>query len=248
MRGPALLAFLLSVGCAHRGGMPVPGPLGSLGTDVGYEEAEAGLVRRESPKPTEAPRSRAERRKARQADAAGQQVAHSVGGMIGKSRVVVDGKTYRADCSGLVEAAYAKAGLDIRGSSADMYELAREMGVLHRKKTPQPGDIAFFDDTYDRNGNGRRDDELSHVAIVEAVEDDGTIILVHRGGNGIVRIRMNLRDPHVGRREDGVVLNDGLRSGKQDGGPRLSGELWKAFGSLWAVPPNKLPADGVAER
>ncbi len=248
MRALALSALLLSIGCAHRGGMPVPGPLGSLGEDVGYEEAEAGLVRRETPEKTEAPRSRAERKRARQESTVGHAVAKGAGGLVGKPKLVVDGRTYRSDCSGLVEASYARAGLTLSGSSADMFALSRELGVLHHKKLPQPGDIAFFDDTYDRNGNGRRDDELSHVAVVEKVEADGTIILVHRGSNGVVRIRMNLRDPHVGRREDGVVLNDGLRSGKQDGGPRLTGELWRAFGSLWAVSGDQLPADGVAAR
>ncbi len=243
----ACVCALLLIGCAHRGGMPVPGPLGSLGQDVGYEQEEAGLARRE-PTKTEAPKTRAERRRAQKESSAGQLVAKSVGGMVGKSKVVVDGRTYRSDCSGLVEAAYARAGRTLAGSSADMYALAREMGVLHKKKIPAPGDVAFFDDTYDRNGNGRRDDELSHVAVVESVDADGTITLVHRGSSGIVRIRMNLKDPHVGRTEDGVVLNDGLRSGKQDGGPRLTGELWRAFGSLWEVPVEQLPADGVAAR
>lgn len=240
-----LLALLLGTGCAHRGGMPVPGPLGSLGQEVGYEEA--GLTRREEP--AEAPRpSRAERRRAKQESASGHAVAKGAGALVGKTRTVVDGRTYRADCSGFVAAAYAKAGLELDGSSADLFELSRELGVLHKKKLPLPGDIAFFDDTYDRNGNGRRDDELSHVAVVEKVEEDGTIILVHRGNAGVVRIRMNLREPHVARREDGVVLNDGLRAGRQDGGPRLTGELWRAFGSLWSVPPEKLPSDGVAAR
>ena len=42
----------------------------------------------------------------------------------------------------------------------------------------------LFRDTYDRNRNRRRDDDLTHVAIVESVASDGTITLVHKGGEG----------------------------------------------------------------
>ena len=226
----------------------MPGPLGSLGEDVGIEEA--GLARRAPEKKPEAPRSRSEKRreKAQQANRDGVAVASAASGLVGKGKLVVNGKTYRYDCSGLVSAAYARTGRELGGSSEDLYELAKDEGVLHRKKLPQPGDVAFFDDTWDRNGNHRRDDDLTHVAIVEKVEPDGTIILIHKGSKGVVRIRMNLSDPSVERTAQGVVLNDGLRSGKADGGPRLTGELWRAFGSFWELPPEPQKQGGVAER
>ena len=44
------------------------------------------------------------------------------------------------------------------------------------------------------------------------------------------------------------MLNDGLRSGKADDGPRLTGELWKAFGSFWELPAEEPTQGGVAER
>lgn len=117
-----------------------------------------------------------------------------------------------------------------------MYDLARREGLLHKRKLPSPGDIAFFDDTYDRNHNRRRDDDLTHVAIVESVDSDGTITLVHKGGRGVMRIEMNLRRPGERRDADGRELNDHLRAtSDKDGGPTLSGELWRAFGSLWAL-------------
>jgi surface antigen len=117
-----------------------------------------------------------------------------------------------------------------------MYELARREGLRHKRKVPSPGDIAFFDDTYDRNHNRRRDDDLTHVAVVESVASDGTITLVHKGGRGVMRIEMNLRRPDERRDADGRELNDHLRASKdKDGGPTLSGQLWRAFGSLWAL-------------
>lgn len=248
------LLLVLTIGCAHRGGMPMPGPLSTLGEEVGRDEA--GLARREPEAGPQAPKTRAEKRKesekrkekALAAHHDGMQVALAASGMVGKGKLVVNGKTYRYDCSGLVSAAYARAGHTLDGSSEDLYNLAKDEGVLHKKKTPQPGDVAFFDDTWDRNGNRRRDDDLTHVAIVEKVEPDGTVILIHKGSKGIVRIRMNLKDPHVERTDDGVVLNDGLRSGKDDGGPRLTGELWRAFGSFWELPTDERGQDGVADR
>lgn len=248
MRLLALIALLS--GCAHRGGLPMPGPLGSLGQDVGWEDEDAGLARREPSPPAPEPSRRQARREARKAEhdaSGGTAVAKAASSWVGSSRTVVNGETYRADCSGFVEAAYARAGLCFAGSSEDLYNRARDEDVLHKRREPTPGDVAFFDDTWDKNGNGRRDDPLSHVAIVESVGEDGTIVLIHRGSKGITRIRMNLRHPDVERSDEGVVYNDGLRSGRDDGGDRLTGELFRAFGSLWAIP-NAQPTETVATR
>lgn len=233
---PGLLVLLpLLIGCAHQG-LPMPGPLGSLGQPVGREEA--GVARNDPPPAKTAPTSRKARKAAAKAATGGEAVAKAAADMVGKSRLVVDGRTYRYDCSGLASAIYAEGGWTISGSTKDLYATAEEEGYLHHKKIPSPGDIAFFDDTYDANHNRRRDDDLSHVAVVESVDDDGTITLIHMGSHGVVRIRMNLKHPDEARAEDGTVLNDGLRAGKDDGGPRLSGELWTAFGSLWKEPPS----------
>jgi peptidoglycan DL-endopeptidase CwlO len=161
-----------------------------------------------------------------------EEIGLAAGEFVGASRLMVDGEKYRYDCSGFICAVYAQTGRSISGSSRDMYEEADEAGLLHYRRRPDIGDVAFFDDTYDRNGNRRRDDELSHVAIVEAIDRDGTISLVHLGNRGVVRMKMNLGQPNEPRNDDGEVINDILRSGR-DGGPELSAELFRAFGSLW---------------
>jgi peptidoglycan DL-endopeptidase CwlO len=176
------------------------------------------------------------RRRARRADPTGQAVADTAASLIGDRRMVVHGTTYRHDCSGLVEASHAGADVSLAGSSKSMYELARREGLLHKRKRPTPGDVVFFDNTYDRNHNGRRDDLLSHVAVVESVDRYGTITLVHKGSRGVVNMHMNLDRPHLRRDEDGRSLNSYLRAtSDRDKGPTLSGELFKAFGSLWAL-------------
>lgn len=216
---------LLCAACAPR--MRFPGPVSAVGKER-HERHPAPVAAREH---------------AGRRDEAGQRVARAAASFVGKSRLVVDGERFRWDCSGFVEAAYAKAGLDYEGSSADLYATARAGGLLDKGKTPRVGDVAFFDDTYDRNKNGRRDDELSHVAIVESIDAAGTITLVHHGSKGIVRIRMNLRRPHDRTDASGTVINDYLRAAKDsDRGPVLTGELFRAFGSLWE------PADAIADR
>lgn len=212
-----LLLWLL--GCAAH--LRPPGPLGGLGgappPPVAVAEAPA--------------------RPAKGGDPAATTVATACS-FLGERRIEVRGETFRFDCSGLVEASLAGAGLRFRGSSAMLFEAAREHGVLHRRRLPQPGDVAFFDDTYDRNGNGRLDDPLSHTAVVEAVAPDGTVTLIHVGSAGVVRFKMNLRHAEDRTGPDGAVVNDYLRARRASDPPRtryLSSELWVGFASFWRL-------------
>lgn len=198
-----LLGILLACAPMYR----MPGPLTDLGRDIPVE----------SRAPTQG----------------GAAIAKAATGFLGVAKLEVRGVSYRGDCSGLVEASLARAGWSYAGSSADLWQLAQDRGVAHRRKRPAPGDIAFFDNTYDRNGNGRLDDELSHSAIVETVAPDGTITMVHYSSNGIVRLRMNLDRPH----DD--TVNDQLRaaSRKDPGATKyLAGELWVGFASFYRSP------------
>lgn len=223
-----LLLLLTACSSVYR----VPGPLASVGQDRTYE-AKAPAV-----KPARAPRAPAARAPVARApqDGAGQQVADTACSLIGARAVVVSGVRYRFDCSGFVEASLAGAGRVFEGSAADLFAIARERGVLHRRHRPDVGDVAFFDDTYDKDGNGRVDDPLTHVGVVTRIGADGTLEIVHLGNSGIVTLAMNLRQPDVHLDDSGRLLNDYLRAPSSKDSPRvhhLSGELWAAFGSLW---------------
>jgi hypothetical protein len=160
----------------------------------------------------------------------GEDIAAGAVSLIGERSLSVGEQSFRYDCSGMVCAAYASAGEHLSGSSRSLFDAAEASGRLHTQALPSPGDIAFFDNSYDRNKNRLRDDELTHVAVVEAVDDEGTITLVHLGSRGIVRIQMNLL------RADDRAVNSYLRApADNDGGPRLTGELWRAFGRFWAL-------------
>lgn len=150
------------------------------------------------------------------------------------------------DCSGLANLAYRKQGLSLlpertdpgEGGVSAIYRKARSLGALHEE--PRPGDLVFFRETYDRNGDGRRNDGLTHIGVVERVEPDGTVTFVHRAGGGVKRSKLNLSQPSVRRDARGQVLNDYLRRPEKTVGPRLAGELLAGFATVdqrWFITP-----------
>ena len=157
------------------------------------------------------------------------------------------GRTFRPDCSGFVEAVYEASGIPMRdavavreedGGSAAM-ALRREvqaLGVLYgAEREPLPGDLVFFEDTWDRNGNGRRDDGITHAGLVTAVLPDGTVEFVHRGGRGVSRARLHLGTPDLPRTRDGEVRNSPLRVARRPdprASPALAGQLFAGFGRI----------------
>ena len=180
-----------------------------------------------------------ERRAARGRETDGERVAKAAAHYIGKTSLTCNGKSYRYDCSGFVNVSYARAGYDLGLlNTASLYDLAKEEDLYHRRRRPLVGDVVFFDNTYDRNGNGKLDDPLSHVAIVESIDEDGTITLIHKGSSkGVVRIMMNLEHPEEARSPEGKVWNTPLRS-KSSKDPRgteyLTGQLWVGNASFWS--------------
>lgn len=210
----------------------MPGPLHALGRGADepvpeYLARRAGAAAPAATRTGGAPTATARR------------IAAAAEGFVGDARLMVAGEAYRYDCSGLVEASLAKAGLAHSGSSAMLHDAARDAGALHRRRLPAVGDVAFFDDTYDRDGNGALDDVLTHSAVVVGVATDGTVEMVHVGSNGVTRLTMNLRHPHDRSGPEGQVWNDYLRAKtRRDplGTRYLAGELWVAFASFWSAP------------
>jgi peptidoglycan DL-endopeptidase CwlO len=131
------------------------------------------------------------------------------------------------DCSGYVLDAYRAAGVKVAlgppgvSRSETLYRSGEPVD------RPRPGDLAFFDDTYDRNRDGRRGDRFTHVALVEAVDGDA-VTLLHRGGK-VERIRLDLAHRDDPSRNDAVRLR---RPRDVPGTRYLSGELLTAFGQL----------------
>jgi len=174
-------------------------------------------------------------------DVRGQQIVAAAQRFLGVDALVVNGETYRWDCTGLVEAIYAQFGLPYWGSVDMFFDGAAALGVVHRRRIPFPGDLIFFDDTHDFNKNGLVDDTFSHIGVVESVADDGTITLIHLAGPaGVYRCKMNLRYPTERYNAAGEEINSVLRVGQTvDGGAPtlLTGETWFAFASIRTTSP-----------
>ena len=233
-RLPALLATLALAGCAsgaptggramqaalrHRGFTPAAAPraLPSSGPERAAHPA--------APAPSPDARAR---------------VVAAAARLVGKPQVVLAGRRWPADCTGLVEGAYAQAGQRLRGAAkagdngvTAMYRHAQANGRVFTGGRPLPGDLVFFRETYDQNRDGRRNDGLTHVGIVEDVDASGTVTVIHRVSRGVVRYRMNLARPGLQRDpKTGEVLNDRLRVPGR-GRPQVrTGQLFAAYATL----------------
>ncbi len=156
----------------------------------------------------------------------------------------VGDKVVRKDCSGLVMAAYSASGFPLeaylsadtqKGESlvARLYRGLAERGRIHEHKVPEVGDLVFFDNTFDRNRDGRANDPLTHVGIVESVKADGTVIVIHHARGGALRTRLNLFHPKMRRDpKTGQALNHYLRFADGSKKKRLAGELFAGFATV----------------
>jgi len=170
-------------------------------------------------------------------------VVASAARLLGLRALVTDGRRIGYDCAGVMRAVFLEHGIDLYADVPAapgvngvrrIHEHLRRHGHLHAGPRPRRGDLVFFDDTWDFNGDGRANDPLTHVGLVERVGRDGTIIFISRVARGIERYRLNLHHPGVHRDAAGRLLNVYLRRRR----PRdradvhyLAGELWSGFGS-----------------
>lgn len=178
------------------------------------------------------------------ANARQQALVRSAIGFLGRPRIEVNDRRFTFDCSGLARGVYLSQGIDLYEGVDDadgpngvrlIYRYVKRHGRLHHGPTVHPGDLVFFHNTWDFNGDGRLNDLLTHVGVVARVEHDGTVVFVSRVSGGIERYRMNLRTPTNHRTSDGRVLNDFMRK-KRSRDPHatqyLTAELFAAFGTL----------------
>jgi len=181
-------------------------------------------------------------------------IVQSAARLVGARTITSQGKRIAYDCAGVARAVYLEHGIDLyRVTSREVnangvrliHNHVHQHGVLHRGPDVMPGDLVFFDNTWDFNGDGEANDPLTHIGIVEEVESDGTVIFISRVASAIERYRMNLEQPHIHRTGDGRVLNDYIRR-KHPTDPadtaRLTGELFAFYGNLLS-PREDLPED-----
>jgi hypothetical protein len=164
-----------------------------------------------------------------------------------ESKVKVNGRTFMLDCIGTVRAIFWGAGYDIMkdagryggGGVRSLYAELKAMNALHADRYPRPGDVIFWDNTYDANENGiLGDDPLTHAGLVISVDPDGTIHYEHEHlRKGVIVEEMNLFYPREYATPQGKVLNSAMAmnsgiSRKVNPAHWMSGDLWNSFGDI----------------
>ena len=172
-------------------------------------------------------------------------LAEGARSVIGAQQLLVRGRRFTMDCTGLVLAIYWYAGIDLArdfnkftgNGVGRIYKTLEREDLLYSTSTPLVGDIIFWDNTYDANTDNSINDPLSHVGMVLKVDDDATITYVHYHiRRGITTDYMNLRNPSVqDQRGFGhiKVINSPLRMavpGKPHAEKWLSGQLYRNLG------------------
>jgi len=168
--------------------------------------------------------------------------------LVGKSELVVNGTRYPMDCTGVVRAAYAFGGVDLAHNFSKyggngvrrLYLTLRDEGLLYAVRYPALGDLVFWDNTYDANGNGKADDDLTHVGLVVGVEPDGTIAYLHHNyRKGPIVEKMNLLcpdDEYYFAKGGASLINSPMR---MRGAPTISStnsaQLFRVFGMAYEL-------------
>lgn len=161
--------------------------------------------------------------------------------LVGAKTIESNGRRIAYDCAGVTRAVYLKHGIDLYdGETSDpdangvriIHSHIEEHGTFHQGPVAHPGDLVFFNNTWDYNGDGKVNDPLTHVGVVERQESDGTVVFISRVAGAVERYRMNLGLPHVHKTAAGRILNDYLR--RKDPSDRsntryLAGELFAQF-------------------
>lgn len=150
---------------------------------------------------------------------------------LGRTKLNVKGKLFNFDCSGTVMAIYYYAGIDLSrdfnkysgGGTSRIYQYLDDKKLIYNTKRPVPGDIIFWDNTYDSNGDGVRNDNLTHMGIVVGVSKEGTVKYLHNHyKKGIILESMNLKFP------DDSTVNSAMRmKGTGMEGGWLSSHLYR---------------------
>ena len=161
---------------------------------------------------------------------------------LGKNSLRVNNRQFNLDCTGVVLAIYYRSGIDLAenfsryqgGGVQRLYAYMDELDLLYRTDYPQPGDLLFWDDTYDHNGDGKINDELTHVGMVVSTDSQGNIRYIHHNyRKGIILAKMNFLQP------DDLNVNDPMRARNAEEGhaPRwLSSHLLREEARAYKVP------------
>jgi cell wall-associated NlpC family hydrolase len=226
--GTAFAALVLS-GCATITSLPFHGgPPGPGGTGAAAERPPDVEVRSDDLSSVQ------------------EQVVESARSLVGRRNLRVNGRRFRFDCTGTILAAYYGAGIDLQAEFsrytgngvARLFKLAADHDLVYTGDSPNPGDVIFWDNTYDRNGDGAFNDQLTHAGVVIRAYEDGSVDYVHHNyRDGIVIARMSLGAPDVHRSEAALVNSPMRMKSHRYMNPAewLASHLYRSAGMLYQL-------------
>jgi len=156
---------------------------------------------------------------------------------IGLKSFIADSRSFLYDCSGFVFYIFYKCGIDLTSYIVDqtplggvhqLYLIAKNYFSISEISF-NIADVIIFNNTYDRNKNGKEDDLFTHVAIITEIKDDGTIVFVHKSNSGVQKGYMNLlkNDSHI-------IGDDTINSYLKDSGDKgLASYLFNTFATFF---------------
>lgn len=160
--------------------------------------------------------------------------------LLGRSyrRFNTGNRSFNGDCSGFIAYIYEKNSFNLfkhaehsSSLTRSIYSSMKARNLTHKRKLPNPGDIVFFHNSYDRNRDRRANDWYSHLGIVESVRSNGDIVFIHylNRRRGITRDKMNLYHPNS-RKRNSYLRNRYRYPHPQD--RYLTGQLFAGFATL----------------
>ena len=106
----------------------------------------------------------------------------------------------------------AGQAIDLPGDrpyASTLHSYLKQRGNLSARADVKPGDLVFFANTLDLNGNSRPDDGITFVALVEEVSPGRVIFIGQRAGK-VRRMALHLDSPNAVRDSGGQVINTRL--------------------------------------
>ena len=175
-----------------------------------------------------------------------QRVVESARSLVGARSLRINGRRFRYDCTGTILAAYYGAGIDLEAEFsaytgngvARLFKLAAAHELVYTGDSPSPGDVIFWDNTYDRNGDGAWNDTLTHAGVVIRTYADGSVDYVHHNyRDGIVIARMSLASPDL-HQSGALLVNSPMRMKSHrhmNPSKWLASHLYRSAGMLYEL-------------
>lgn len=122
------------------------------------------------------------------------------------------------------------------GAIRDLFVRLQRMKRTFSEGRPNAGDLIFFHNSRDLNGDGKSNDWYTSLGIVVRVLKDGTIVFIAPGVHEISELRANLDRPRTRKNERRqTILNDYIRPktlADKGSTQYLAGELFAGFAHI----------------